>query len=205
MASPSLLVLSTILVLHSILSMASASLSCVLQCESEVNMRLYLHQIAAGPGINQVAIVTSSKPSEFGLTAVTDWTVIDGPNPATATIVARTKGMQVQADVAGPGWVKYFRTSQILKIFQFHMICDIALQNKIRYNGSSFEAMGINFQTGQGQMAIMGGTGEFAMARGIIKYNALANPPTFQTIKELNIHALYVKPSDTTSAGATIQ
>ncbi|KAF6992625.1 hypothetical protein CFC21_009601 [Triticum aestivum] len=190
MASPSLLVLSTILVLHSILSMASASLSCVLQCESEVNMRLYLHQIAAGPGINQVAIVTSSKPSEFGLTAVTDWTVIDGPNPATATIVARTKGMQVQADVAGPGWFNYF---------------SMVFEKNSRYNGSSFEAMGIHFQTGQGQMAIMGGTGEFAMARGIIKYNALANPPTFQTIKELNIHAFYVKPSDTTSAGATIQ
>ncbi|VAH00302.1 unnamed protein product [Triticum turgidum subsp. durum] len=199
-------------------------------------MRLYLHQIAAGPGINQVAIVTSSKPSEFGLTAVTDWTVIDGPNPASATIVARTKGMQVQADVAGPGWFNYFSMvfeknsrsflhtfgpvqvlvlslhyiayilsyCEGLKIVRFHMIHDIILPNYVRYNGSSFEAMGINFQTGQGQMAIMGGTGQFAMARGIIKYNALANPPTFQTIKELNIHAFYVKPADTTS-GAAIQ
>ncbi|XP_044953299.1 dirigent protein 4-like [Hordeum vulgare subsp. vulgare] len=187
MASHSLLVLSMILVLHSIISMASASLSCVLQCESEVNLHLYLHQIASGPGTNQVVIVTSSKASDFGLTSVTDWAVIDGPNPATATIVARTKGMQVQADVAGPGWFNYF---------------SMVFEKNSRYNGSSFEAMGINFQTGQGQMAIMGGTGEFAMARGIIKYNALPNPPTFQTIKELNIRAFYVKPADTTSGGA---
>ncbi|XBJ06658.1 hypothetical protein VPH35_012291 [Triticum aestivum] len=182
MASPSLVVLSMVLILHFILSMATASLSCVLQRESEV------------------VIVTSSKRSVFGLTSVTDWTVIDGQNPATATIVARTKGMQVQADIAGPGWFNYFSMVFEKNSREY----DIAVQNYIMYNGSSFEAMGINFQTGQGQMAIMGGTGEFAVARGVIKYNTPANPPTFQTIKELNIHAFYAKPSDTTS-GATIQ
>ena len=57
--------------------------------------------------------------------------------------------------------------------------------------------MGMN-RAQEGEMAIIGGTGEFAMARGIIKYNALANPPTFQTIKELNIHAFYVKPAVST-------
>ena len=107
MASPSLVVLSMILALHSILSMACASLPSVLQCESEVNLHLYLHQIAFGQGTNQVAIVLSSQPAVFGLTTVIDWTVIDGPNP-NSTIVARTKGMQVQADVAGPGWFNYF-------------------------------------------------------------------------------------------------
>ena len=44
-------------------------------------------------------------------------------------------------------------------------------------------------------MAIIGGTGEFAMARGTIKYRSLANPPPGQSIKELNIHGFYVKPA----------
>ena len=44
-------------------------------------------------------------------------------------------------------------------------------------------------------MSIIGGTGEFAMARGIIKYKVLDNSPPGQSIKELNIHAFYVKPA----------
>lgn len=151
-------VLSMILVLLSILSMGSASLSCVLQCESEVNLRLYLQQIAAGPGTNQVEIVTSSKPAGFGTLAVNDWTVMDGPSPG-VTIVGRAKGMHTQAGVAGRTWFNYFS-----------MVFESG-----RYNGSSFEVMGINAQ--EGQMTIMGGTGEFAKARGIIKYKALDNSP----------------------------
>ncbi|XBJ13523.1 hypothetical protein VPH35_005677 [Triticum aestivum] len=184
MASPSL-VMSMILLLHSILFMPSASLSCVLQCESEVNLHLYLHQIAAGPGTNQVEIVTSSKPAGFGTLAVNDWTVMDGPSPG-VTIVARTKGMHTQAGVADRTWFNYF---------------SMVFENA-RYNGSSFEVMGINGQ--EGQMSIIGGTGEFAMARGIIKYKVLDNSPPGQSIKELNIHAFYVKPADTT-AGSAIQ
>ncbi|KAF6987081.1 hypothetical protein CFC21_004759 [Triticum aestivum] len=180
-------VLPIILVLHFILSMASPSLSCVIPCESEINLRLYLHQIAAGSGTNQVAIVASNQPAGFGTTAVNDWTVIDGPNPGTATIVARTKGMHVQADVGGPGWFNYFS-----------MVFEDA-----RRRGSSFEVMGMN-RAQEGEMAIIGGTGEFAMARGTIKYRALANPPPGQSIKELNIHAFYVKPAGTI-AGPTIQ
>ena len=54
--------------------------------------------------------------------------------------------------------------------------------------------MGMN-RAQEGEMAIIGGTGEFAMARGTIKYRALANPPPGQSIKELNIHGFYVKPA----------
>ena len=54
--------------------------------------------------------------------------------------------------------------------------------------------MGMN-RAQEGEMAIIGGTGEFAMARGIIKYKVLDNSPPGQSIKELNIHAFYVKPA----------
>jgi hypothetical protein len=54
--------------------------------------------------------------------------------------------------------------------------------------------MGINAPQ-EGQLSIIGGTGELAMARGVIKYRALSNPPPAQSIKELNIHAFYVPPT----------
>ncbi|XBJ06576.1 hypothetical protein VPH35_012217 [Triticum aestivum] len=165
-----------ILLLHSILFMPSASLSCVLQCESEVNLHLYLHQIAAGPG----------KPAGFGTLAVNDWTVMDGPSPG-VTIVARTKGMHTQAGVADRTWFNYFT-------MVFENVRDRAkmeLGATMELLGE--EVMGINGE--EGQISIIGGTGEFAMARGIIKYKVVDNPPPGQSIKELNIHAFYVKPA----------
>jgi hypothetical protein len=46
----------------------------------------------------------------------------------------------------------------------------------------------------EGEMAIMGGTGEFAMARGVIKYKTVVNTRR-ESYKELDIHALYVTRS----------
>jgi hypothetical protein len=69
---------------------------------------MYLHQIAEGQGTNQIATFNSTLTAGFGTTAINDWLVLDGPQPSNATIVGRTKGMHVQADVAGPGWFNYF-------------------------------------------------------------------------------------------------
>lgn len=72
-------------------------------------MKLYLHQVVQGqPNQNQAAMVPSSNPAGFGTIAVNDWTVIDGPNPNNAKIVARAKGMHVQADQANAGWYTSF-------------------------------------------------------------------------------------------------
>jgi hypothetical protein len=88
--------------------MADPSFLCpIVPCEREINLRLYLHQVIDGPDHNQVVTVNSGHRSWFGTTAVIDWTVIDAPEPD-ATIVARAKGMQVQADLDGPGWFHYF-------------------------------------------------------------------------------------------------
>ena len=55
--------------------------------------------------------------------------------------------------------------------------------------------MGITAGLESGQWSIVGGTGQFIMAQGIISFT---NHPasTFEDgIKELNIHAFYVKPA----------
>ena len=99
----SLLVLSNFMV-----AMADPSFMCpIVPCEREINLRLYLHQVIDGPDHNQIVTVSSGHRSWFGTTAVIDWAVTDAPE-RDATIVARAKGMQVQADLGGPGWFHYF-------------------------------------------------------------------------------------------------
>jgi hypothetical protein len=64
-------------------------------------MRLYLHQIFQGqPTHNQVA--------GYGTLVIADWTVIDAIQP-NANIIARTKGLQVQASIGiSSSWFNYF-------------------------------------------------------------------------------------------------
>uniref|UniRef100_A0ACD5XG61 Uncharacterized protein n=1 Tax=Avena sativa TaxID=4498 RepID=A0ACD5XG61_AVESA len=100
-------ILSLLCFSHFIVAMADPSFMCpIVPCEREINLRLYLHQVVDGPDHNQVVTVNSGHRSWFGTTTVIDWTVIDAPEPD-ATIVARAKGMQVQADLEGPGWFHY--------------------------------------------------------------------------------------------------
>ncbi|XP_051220833.1 pterocarpan synthase 1 [Lolium perenne] len=168
--------LSLLFLSHLIVAMADPSFMCpIVPCEREINLRLYLHQVIDGPDHNQVVTVNSGHRSWFGTTAVIDWTVTDAPEPD-ATIVARAKGMQVQADLDGPGWFHYFSM-----VFQ-----------DPRFKGSTLAVMGQYLL--EGEMAIMGGTGEFAMARGVIKYKTVVNTRR-ESYKELDIHALYVTRS----------
>ncbi|KAF7090985.1 hypothetical protein CFC21_093655 [Triticum aestivum] len=156
-----------------ILAMADPSFVCpILPCEREISLRLYLHQVIDGPDHNQVVTVSSRHPAWFGTTAVIDWTVTDAPQRG-ATIVARAKGMQVQADVEGPGWFHYFTM-----VFE-----------DPRFGGSTLAVMGQYLS--EGEMAIMGGTGEFAMARGVIKFRTVKNT-AHESYKQLDIHTFYV-------------
>ncbi|CAM0884919.1 unnamed protein product [Alopecurus aequalis] len=175
---------SSVLVLlffsHFMVVMADPSFVCpIVPCEREINLCLYLHQVVDGPDHNQVVTVNSGHRSWFGTTAVIDWTVTDAPEPD-AAIVARAKGMQVQADLDGPGWFHYFTI-----VFQY-----------TRFKGSTLAVMGQYLL--EGEMAIMGGTGEFAMARGVIKYKTVVNT-RHESYKELDIHALYVPRTGHTS------
>ncbi|KAL6642449.1 hypothetical protein ACP70R_020630 [Stipagrostis hirtigluma subsp. patula] len=156
-------------------------------CQNEISMKLYLYQVVEGPKKNQEAMVNSAHPGGFGTIAVNDWTVIDAPNPDSKT-VARAKGTHYMADKASSGW-----NFSILILFEDD-----------RFKGSTLQAMGFLANTGPGELAIIGGTGEFKMARGTIKYNLLPNLPVNQSIRELDIQAFYTPVQGTvTIANAT--
>lgn len=72
-----------------------------------INLSLYLHQISAGPNHNQEQIVSSSFANGFGTTGVNDWPLLDAPQP-NANIIARAKGLHIQANQEGHGWFSPF-------------------------------------------------------------------------------------------------
>jgi len=63
--------------------------------EDKMNIPLYIHQVASGPGTNQAVVVQGSSNS-FGMTAVTDWPILDGPPEGpSAKVVGRARGFHM--------------------------------------------------------------------------------------------------------------
>ncbi|TVU49925.1 hypothetical protein EJB05_01269, partial [Eragrostis curvula] len=110
---------------------------------NEINIRgLYLYHTPLGPNANQSTVVN---PGSLGNMAVNNWTVYDGPG-SDAKIVARAQGFHIQAG-------------------NWHNSFSLVFENE-RYKGSTLQVMGIVVE--RGEWAIVGGTGEFAMATGVI-------------------------------------
>ncbi|CAN6213664.1 unnamed protein product [Urochloa humidicola] len=111
---------------------------------SELNFQgLYLYHTSLGPKANQVTIIDGKGP--LGTTAVNNWPVYDGPGPD-AKVVAHAQGFHMQAG----NWFNSF---------------SLVFENE-RFSGSTLQVMGIVVETGE--WAIVGGTGQFAMATGVI-------------------------------------
>ncbi|XP_051220834.1 dirigent protein 8-like [Lolium perenne] len=173
------------------LAMPYPSLSCpATPCECELNLQLYLHQIVQGqPNHNQIVVTGPPvpEPAGFGTLVVIDWTVIDAIQP-NATIVARAKGMAVQASIGVSGsWFNYF---------------SLVFENA-RFSGSTLEVMGNFYDPKDGQMAIMGGTGELVSAHGVIKYKKVQETIGLDTYRQFNISAFYA-PSTGYTCGAAL-
>ncbi|CAN6209807.1 unnamed protein product [Urochloa humidicola] len=111
---------------------------------SELNFQgLYLYHTSLGPKANQVTIIDGKGP--LGTTVVNNWTVYDGPGPD-AKVVAHAQGLHIEAG----NWLNSF---------------SLVFENE-RFSGSTLQVMGIVVETGE--WAIVGGTGQFAMATGVI-------------------------------------
>uniref|UniRef100_A0ACD5Z2V2 Uncharacterized protein n=1 Tax=Avena sativa TaxID=4498 RepID=A0ACD5Z2V2_AVESA len=137
---------------------------------TQFNLRnLFLHQIVSGDDRNQ-AILIDGKPTpstNFGQTAVNDWAIYEGVG-SDATLVARAQGMHMRADSFYNSFIMVFKAE--------------------RFNGSTLEIMGASLEEiSTNDWAIVGGTGVFAMARGVIERK---EPEVTETgkIQELNIN-----------------
>ncbi|XP_037468975.1 dirigent protein 5-like [Triticum dicoccoides] len=186
MASPFGVLVCLLIVLPQIIAISSpideiAPLKiCQFPCMTEVNLHLFLHQFVDGPSNpnrNEETLLQASFPFGFGTTIVHDWTLTETTN-STDTVVACVQGVHVQAGLTKPN--RWYTTHNI----EFQ---------QGRFAGSTLQVMGITAGLESGQWSIVGGTGHFIMAQGIISFT---NHPasTFEDgIKELNIRVRFTR------------
>ncbi|RLN28706.1 mannose/glucose-specific lectin-like [Panicum miliaceum] len=116
---------------------------------SEFNFsNLYLFHTPLGPNRNQFGVTNSDPATGLGAIVVNNWPIYDAAGP-NAAIVARAQGMHVYAG----NWNNVFSI-----VFEIQ-----------RFKGSTLQVMGISVENGE--FAIVGGTGQFAMASGVIYKN----------------------------------
>ncbi|KAI4996442.1 hypothetical protein ZWY2020_051362 [Hordeum vulgare] len=70
-------------------------------------------------------------------------------------------------------------------------ICQNIVFTDDRLSGSTLKVMG-NIQAGEGEWAIIGGTGEFAYAQGVASYKQMTSTPGGEVTRELQIRALCI-------------
>ncbi|KAF6998556.1 hypothetical protein CFC21_014671 [Triticum aestivum] len=145
---------------------------CTHRTEHELYARLYLHHTFQGEYRNQHKVLSSVFQNEFGSLVANDWVITDEPGRDTK-VVAHAKGIHIQA---GMDTEDYY--------VSFNMVFDDG-----RFKGSTLQVMGT--VVAEGEWAILGGTGEFALARGVIykTYSKYINQ--VGDVIELDIHCLY--------------
>ncbi|CAM0884512.1 unnamed protein product [Alopecurus aequalis] len=149
--------------------------------QKELRFQLFIFQHY---NVNQQLIVNESRPNAFGRTVVHDWT-IRGSRSLEANIVAHAQGLHLGAGVDQENWFICFNI-----IF-------------VDERGSSLKVLGTLMSNEGGEWAIIGGTGEFAFAQGVITFSKPVGQPSY-SVRELHIRALcltFPKPVLVTKIG----
>ncbi|KAJ3705521.1 hypothetical protein LUZ61_009226 [Rhynchospora tenuis] len=143
---------------------------------NELYCHLYLHHTPLEPNRDQVAIIEPKLNNSFGTLVVNDWPLYDGLGP-NAKLIGRAQGFHLQAGMKSQHWYNSF--SIVFEDAQF--------------KGSSLQVMGPVVE--RGEWAIVGGTGQFHLAHGVI-YKKFHEQRKNGNIMELNIHAFYSRLRD---------
>uniref|UniRef100_A0ACD5Z0V7 Uncharacterized protein n=1 Tax=Avena sativa TaxID=4498 RepID=A0ACD5Z0V7_AVESA len=112
--------------------------------------KLYMHRLFAGPSPNQEKIIEGNAATQFGETAVNNWAIYDGAGSG-AELIARAQGMHMNAG----NWYNSF-----IVVFEGE-----------RFKGSTLQVTGASVGD-DSDWAIVGGTGMFAMATGVVERKA---------------------------------
>jgi len=94
--------------------------------QEQLYLVLYLDQECVGARQNQNVVLNPSLAGDFGMFAVNDWPIYDGPDPSRANIVARARGHHIQAsmDAAPQNWI---------------LSCNIVFMHDSRYGTHPFK------------------------------------------------------------------
>ncbi|KAL6660759.1 hypothetical protein ACP70R_001794 [Stipagrostis hirtigluma subsp. patula] len=152
---------------------------CTLAMQTELYMVLTMTQIASGTDPNQLIILDPGKQSgtgeQFGTTAVQDWIITDPTG--SHDILGHAKGLHMFASKTSYFWYLSFTI----------------LFESGRFWGSTLNVMGNSPEIGE--WSIVGGTGDFSLARGTIKYTVLQDTEHVKAVYQLKIHAFYFNMS----------
>ncbi|XP_048560243.1 uncharacterized protein LOC125540699 [Triticum urartu] len=133
---------------------------------------LYMHQDLDGsPNQNQKTIVNPNLPLQFGCTVANDWIIYDGLGPD-KKLVARAQGPHMGAGITKGSW----------------FICFNMVFVDERFAGSSLKVLGHFEEPVEGEWAILGGTGEFAYAQGVVTFKKVQDGST--RVRQLQIRAI---------------
>ncbi|KAJ3697326.1 hypothetical protein LUZ61_001031 [Rhynchospora tenuis] len=140
--------------------------------ENEFEAVLYLHHFHSGPNVNQETVLKLNGNDGFGALVVQDWRCRAGRGFDTE-VIARAQGIHVQASNEGAGsWYNSFNLVFV----------------KDGFEGSTLEVKGTNVT--DGEWAIVGGTGKFTNAKGVI-YKKKVDHFNDGDIMEITIKATY--------------
>ncbi|KAM3393140.1 hypothetical protein ACQJBY_014009 [Aegilops geniculata] len=140
---------------------------------------LFMEQRSQGvPNANEAFVVNPGLPMQFGITVVTDYEIYDGIGPD-KKLVARAQGSSMGVGSTEGTWS-----------FCFNMVF---VDERLR--GSSLKVLGNCGLPLEGEWAILGGTGEFAYAQGVVTFKLT----THKLFKELQIRAFCLNFSSSLS------
>ncbi|KAL1563919.1 Disease resistance-responsive family protein [Salvia divinorum] len=146
--------------------------------EVATTLQFYFHDISGGPNPTSVRIAqatqTNNSSTFFGALVMIDDPLTIGPDPL-SKIVGRARGLY---------------GSSGLTVFSLIMAISYVFTYGI-YDGSSFSLLSINQETkSPREMAIVGGTGLFRLARGYVIARTYSNNATVGAIVGYNVSLL---------------
>ncbi|KAL8542196.1 hypothetical protein ACS0TY_003166 [Phlomoides rotata] len=138
------------------------------------HLHFYFHDIVGGK--HPTAIRVAGPKNGFGLTAIIDDPLTEGPEPG-SKVVGRAQGLYTQSSQDG---------SALLMAMNF-------VFKEGWYNGSSLSILGSNqFLEAVREMPIVGGSGVFRFAHGyVLAKTKTFNPGTGDAVVEYNVFVMH--------------
>ncbi|KAH6765860.1 hypothetical protein C2S52_016843 [Perilla frutescens var. hirtella] len=142
--------------------------------EKVSHLHFYFHDIISGE--HPTALIVAGKKNVFGMTAVIDDPLTEGPEPR-SKVVGRAQGVYTMSSKDGAALL---------------MAMNLVFKEG-KYNGSSISILGSNqFLEAVREMPIVGGSGAFRFARGYALANTVKfTPATGDAVVEYNVFVMH--------------
>ncbi|XP_072965565.1 pterocarpan synthase 1-like [Typha angustifolia] len=143
--------------------------------EKYTHLRVFLHEVSRGPNatIYTIASLNNKSPSKFGDINVVDAPLREGPEPS-SRLIGRAEGVETGVDMDRKGALS-------LMTLKF---------TAGEYEGSAISLLGVVFPPTTSERSVVGGAGQFRMARGF-SFVKLINSSEDFLIVEIDVYVAH--------------